>query len=170
MIWAQAHGRAIGRDGTIPWHVPEDAAHFRTLTMGAPVIMGRRTWDSLEPRFQPLPGRRNIVVTRNRAFAAEGAEAAHSVDAAIALAANPTPAWPDPPSVVWIMGGAELYAAALPFASRVELTELDLPLPDADAVAPALDTAWAVASSDPAAPAWHTSRTGIPYRFTSLVR
>ena len=75
LIWAQARGGVIGKDGAMPWHLPEDLAHFKRTTLGCPVIMGRKTWDSLPPKFRPLPGRRNIVVTRNTQWQADGAEA-----------------------------------------------------------------------------------------------
>ena len=91
LIWAQSVARPgqpsiIGRDGRLPWHLPEDLAHFRAVTRGHPVIMGRRTWDSLPPRFRPLPQRRNIVLTADRDWSAPGAEAAANPDAALKLA------------------------------------------------------------------------------------
>ena len=85
LIWAEARGGVIGKDGAMPWHVPEDLAHFRAATMGDPVIMGRRTWESFPPRFRPLPGRRNIVVTRNDSWQDDGAERAVSLDQALEL-------------------------------------------------------------------------------------
>lgn len=85
MIWAQGHGRAIGRDGTMPWHIPEDLRFFQRVTMGHPVIMGRRTWGSLGERYRPLPGRANIVVSRNLQFEAPGATVVRSLDEAINL-------------------------------------------------------------------------------------
>ena len=86
MVAAIARGGVIGSDGTVPWHLPEDMAFFRDLTTGHPVVMGRRTWDSLPDRFRPLPGRRNIVVTRNPAWKDEGAERAGSLEEALRLA------------------------------------------------------------------------------------
>ena len=85
LVWAQGHDGAIGRDNTIPWHVPEDMARFKELTIGYPVIMGRKTWDSLPPRFRPLPGRLNVVITRQPHWLAEGAQVAHSLQEALAL-------------------------------------------------------------------------------------
>lgn len=117
LIAAVPRNLAIGRDGGLIWHESEDQKHFRRVTMGCPVIMGRKTWDSLPPRFRPLPGRRNIVVTRNAAWQAEGAEPADSLDAALAQAG-------DAPKV-FVIGGAELYALALPRADELELTEVD---------------------------------------------
>ena len=117
LIAAMARGRVIGRGNALPWHLPEDMAHFRAVTRGHPVIMGRKTWDSLPERFRPLPGRRNLVVTRNAAWQAAGAEAMPSFDAAMAATAGA--------ARVFVIGGAELYAAALPHADTLLLTEID---------------------------------------------
>lgn len=158
LIWAQASGGVIGADGGMPWNVPEDLAHFRDLTMGSPVVMGRRTWDSIEPRFRPLRGRRNIVVTRDPAFTADGADVAHSLDDALALDDSP-----------WIMGGAQLYAAAIDRAARLEVTEIALTV-DGDAFAPAIDfSVWQPTPLTADAP-WLTSRTGLDYRFLTYTR
>jgi dihydrofolate reductase len=118
LLAAVARGGVIGRDGTIPWHLPEDMARFRELTTGHAVVMGRRTWDSLPDRFRPLPGRRNVVVTRNPEWSAEGAERAGSLEEALALVADE--------ERVFVIGGAEIYAAALPYADELLLTEIDL--------------------------------------------
>ena len=160
LIWAQASNGVIGRDGGIPWRLPEDLAHFKELTLGHPVVMGRRTWESLPPRFRPLEGRRNIVVTRSPEFEAEGAEVAHSLDAALALAAGAP--------LVWVIGGGELYRAALPLATRAEVTELRDAV-EGDTHAPELDASWALAVADPA-DGWHESRDGIAYRFLRFER
>ena len=117
IIAAVARNGCIGRDNGLPFHLPEDQRHFRRVTMGCPVIMGRKTWDSLPARFRPLPGRRNIVVTRNPDWRANGAEAAHSLHAALALASSEPRAF--------IIGGAELYRQALPLADELVLTEID---------------------------------------------
>lgn len=159
VIWAEAHGGVIGRDGGMPWHVPEDLAHFRDKTTGAAVIMGRRTWESFPDRFRPLPGRRNIVVTGDDEWSADGAERARSLDAALALVAGATS--------VWVIGGARLFAEALGRADVLEVTELDLDVAG-DTFAPDR-SAWAVANSDPS-DGWARSRTGVPYRFLTLVR
>jgi dihydrofolate reductase len=127
LIAAVARNRVIGRGGELVWHESEDQKHFRRVTMGCPVIMGRRTWDSLPARFRPLPGRRNVVVTRNANWQAEGAERAASLDNALALVA-------DAPKV-FVIGGAELYALALPQADELVLTEIDADL-DGDTLFP----------------------------------
>lgn len=167
LIWAEARGGVIGRDGGMPWHVPEDLAHFREVTTGAPVIMGRRTWESFPERFRPLPGRRNIVVTTNDAWADAGAERAASLDHALALAAT-GPAGSAPAPEAWVIGGARLFAEALPRADVLEVTELDLEVADGDTFAPERP-GWAVARREPA-DEWAVSRTGVPYRFLTLVR
>lgn len=125
LIAAVARDGAIGRDNALPWHLPEDLAHFRRQTQGAPVVMGRHTWDSLPPKFRPLPGRRNLVVTRQPDWQAAGAERAGSLAAAVALAG-------DAPRV-FVIGGAMLYRQALPMADELVLTEVDHAYPDADA-------------------------------------
>lgn len=168
LIWAEARGAdgrgAIGRDGDMPWHLPEDLAHFKRTTLGAPVIMGRRTWESLPERFRPLPGRENIVVTRDpdHDSAREGATVAHSLEAAIEAAAAADPA-PDP---AWVMGGGQLYQAAMPLADELMVTRIDLEVPDADTFAPEIGPEWRLA--DPGTPL--TSKTGLGYRFERWVR
>ena len=157
LIWAQAADGVIGEAGSIPWHLPEDLAHFKEITLGGSVIMGRRTWDSLPERFRPLAGRRNIVITRQPQWRAEGASVVHSLTEALAAAA---------PDLVWVIGGGDIYAQALPLASRLEVTEVDLDVAG-DTRAPAVDPA-AWRSTD--ATDWLESRTGIRYRFVSYVR
>jgi dihydrofolate reductase len=154
LIWAQSTSGVIGRDGAIPWHLPEDLARFKTLTMGHTVVMGRRTWDSLPERFRPLPGRRNVVLTRNRDFAAPGADVVGSIDDAI-------------DEQTWVIGGSEIYHLALSAATRCEVTEveIDLRLQDGDALAPVLDKSWIGTSGH-----WHDSSSGLRYRFHSYLR
>ena len=118
LVAAVAHGGVIGDGPRIPWHLPEDLAFFRDLTMGHAVVMGRRTWDSLPDRFRPLPGRRNVVITRNAAWTADGAERAASLDEALNLF--------DGSAEVFVIGGSEIFAAALPRADSLFLTELEL--------------------------------------------
>lgn len=154
LIWAQSTAGVIGRDGTLPWRLPEDMAHFRDVTAGRPVIMGRRTWESLPDRFRPLPGRRNIVVSRRVNLTLEGAEVAGSVSAAIELAG---------PEQAWVIGGAQAYAAALPFAGLALVTEIDVDV-DGDTYAPDL-RGWRLDDSGE----WRTSTTGLRYRFLRYV-
>jgi dihydrofolate reductase len=114
LIVARARNGVIGRDGALPWRLPEDLAHFKRTTMGRPVVMGRKTWESIG---RPLPGRRNIVVSRQAGFVAAGAEVAPSLEAALALCAGEAD--------VFVIGGAQLYAAALARAGRLIVTEID---------------------------------------------
>jgi len=130
LVLAMAENGVIGKDGALPWRIPEDMRHFKALTMGKPCIMGRKTWDSLPKK--PLPGRANIVVTRDRNFHAEGAIVAHSLDEAFARAGNA--------EEIAIIGGAEIYAAALPHAHRIYLTEVHAAF-EGDASMPPFDRA-----------------------------
>lgn len=155
LIWAEAHGRVIGAGGTMPWHLKEDMRRFRALTDGAPVVMGRRTWDSLPERFRPLPGRENIVVTRQADWSAPGARTAHSLEEALAASSAPT---------TWVMGGGELYRQALPLADRIERTELDLDV-EGDTLAPDPGAGWAAEAGE-----WQTAENGLRYRFVTLRR
>lgn len=157
LIYAQAANAVIGKDGTMPWHLPEDLAHFRQRTQGCAVVMGRTTWDSLPERFRPLPGRTNIVVTRNPAWQAAGAIAAHSLPEALAEAARHS-------ATVWVIGGAQIYAQALPLADAVEVTEIARDF-EGDAYAPTLGSEWVEASRSEA-----LSRSGLPYAFVRYVR
>ncbi|WP_246230691.1 dihydrofolate reductase [Mycolicibacterium sediminis] len=155
LIWAQSTSGVIGRDGGIPWRLPEDQARFKELTLGQTVVMGRLTWDSLPATVRPLPGRRNVVVTRQGDFVADGATVVGDLEAALTE--------PD----TWVIGGARIYVAALPRATRCEVTEVDVDLPreDDDAVAPVLDEQWVCTDGD-----WLTSASGVRYRFSSYVR
>ncbi|MBE7416390.1 MAG: dihydrofolate reductase [Ideonella sp.] len=120
LIAAVARNGVIGRDGALPWHLAADLQRFRELTRQCPVVMGRRTWDSLPTRYRPLPGRSNIVVTRRAGWSAEGAQAAASLAAALALAQLHLGSTRQ----VFVIGGAQLYEQALPLADVLELTEL----------------------------------------------
>ena len=121
LIAAVARNGVIGGNNRLLWRLPEDQRFLRQRTMGHPVIMGRRTWDSLPERFRPLPGRLNVVVTRQAAWRSGGAITANSVEQALALARES----PETRGPVYILGGAELYEAALPFADELVLTEID---------------------------------------------
>ncbi|WP_426515036.1 dihydrofolate reductase [Diaminobutyricibacter sp. McL0618] len=157
LIWAEARGGVIGAGGTMPWHLPEDLAHFRAVTGDSTVVMGRRTWESLPERFRPLPGRQNIVVTRQAEWRAEGASTAHSLDEAITASGT------DADATIWVIGGAELYASAITRADRLDVTEIDLDV-EGDTFAPTIGDEWTAAHCDPPT-GWHVSRTGLRYRF-----
>ncbi|HQV90896.1 MAG TPA: dihydrofolate reductase [Phycicoccus sp.] len=149
LIAALGRNRIIGRDGTMPWHLPEDLKHFKALTMGHPMVMGRKTFDSIG---RPLPGRRSIVITRDREWRVPGVEVAHSFDEALDLAG--------PADRVFVIGGGEVYAVALPFADHLELTEVDAE-PEGDTWFPEWDPAqWREVARD--------QRDG--YAFVSLER
>ena len=133
LIYARSRNGVIGRDGQLPWHLPADLAHFKQTTLGQAVVMGRKTWDSLPERFRPLPGRTNIVITRQTDWHAPGTLVAHSLEQAMSLCPAPGP--------LWVIGGAEIYAQALPLASTVVVTEIDVEV-QGDAHAPKLGTEW----------------------------
>ncbi|MFB0934610.1 MAG: dihydrofolate reductase [Propionivibrio sp.] len=116
LIAAVARNRVIGKDNQLLWHLPGDMRHFRETTRGKPVIMGRRTWESLPEKFRPLPGRLNVVVSRDPRYAAPGATLAGSLEDAIEIAGSA--------EETFVIGGAELYRQALPFANRLYLTEI----------------------------------------------
>src|SRR4051812_13109387 len=158
VVWAQAANGVIGEHGALPWHLPEDLAHFRALTTGSTVLMGRATWDSLPARFRPLPDRANVVLTRDPSWAADGARRAGSVEQAVA----------DAVGAVWVIGGASVYAAALPLAERAEVTELREAFAG-DVTAPRLGAEWAETTREPAE-GWRTSRTGLAFRTRSFRR
>jgi dihydrofolate reductase len=159
LIAAVARDGAIGRDNDLLWNDPRDQKHFRTTTLGCPVIMGRRTWDSLPARFRPLPGRRNIVVTRNAAWQAPGAEVAHSLAQALTLVADVPKAF--------VMGGGQLYAEALPLADELELTEVDASF-EADTFFPAWDRSAFTEARREAHPA--TEPAQHPFAFVTYQR
>ena len=160
MIWAEARGGAIGRNGEMPWHLPEDLAHFKHSTLGDPVIMGRRTWESLPERFRPLPGRENFVVTRDASYSALGAAVRSSLQAAID-AAEQTGS-----ETTWIMGGGELYRAAMPLADELVITRIGLDVDDADTFAPELGSEWLLADAGES----RVSKMGLEYRFERWTR
>lgn len=164
MVWAQAHDRVIGDGLAMPWHIPADMEHFVATTRGRTVIMGRGTWDSLAPQFRPLPRRRNIVLSRDPAWHAPGAEHAVSMQEALQRAAHDAD----------IIGGGTVYAVALDWAQECIVTDIDAAA-TGTVVAPRLDarhwqiaaaTAWAMASDA------HLHGIGQPlrYRFIRYVR
>lgn len=156
-IVACGHERAIGVAGAIPWRLREDMKHFKEQTMGHPVIMGRKTWESLPKR--PLPGRRNIVVTRNAGYDASGAEVTGSIEEAIA--ACPLSEIPV------IIGGEQIYRQALPYCTRVIVTRVDVEVPDADAFFPELSSdEWGCEEEGEIL----VSENGIHYRFVTYMR
>ena len=156
LIYARARNGVIGKDNQMPWHLPEDLAHFKRVTLGQPVIMGRKTWDSLPARFRPLPGRLNSVVTRQTDWQSDGALRAASIEDAMRLCGDA----PD----AWIMGGAEIYRQAEPLASTAVVTEIDQDF-EGDAFAPTLGPAWSELHREA-----HTSASGMAYAFVTYQR
>jgi dihydrofolate reductase len=128
LVVAYASNGAIGRDSELPWRLPTDMRHFRELTEGGAVLMGRRTWESIPERFRPLPNRRNLVLSGDQGYAAPGAEVFASLDAALEACAREC----------FVIGGAQTYAEALPLAGRVHATEIETDV-EADTFFPALD-------------------------------
>jgi len=124
LIAAVARNGVIGKDNGLLWRLPEDLAFFKRTTLGSPVIMGRRTWDSLPPRFRPLPGRANIVLTRQPGWRADGALVAHDLEQALELALESVASNPHGLRA-FVIGGAELYALAMPHVDELVLTEID---------------------------------------------
>lgn len=156
LIYARARNGVIGKDNQMPWHLPEDLAHFKRVTLGQPVIMGRKTWDSLPPRFRPLPGRLNIVVTRQSDWRSDGALRAGSIEEALRLCGQA----PD----AWVMGGAEIYRQAEPLASTAVVTEIDQDF-EGDAFAPTLGAHWSELQRQA-----HTTASGMGYAFVTYQR
>jgi len=156
LIYARAANGVIGQQGRLPWHLPEDLAHFKRSTLGCPVIMGRKTWDSLPPKFRPLPGRTNVVITRQDDWCEDGVLTAHSLQAALDACASHAD--------VWVIGGAQIYAQALPLASTVEVTDIELDV-EGDAFAPALGAEWTPTRRES-----HVSAIGVRFHFLTYTR
>jgi dihydrofolate reductase len=156
LIYARARNGVIGRNNALPWHLPEDLAHFKRTTLGCPVLMGRKTWDSLPPRFRPLPGRINAVLTRNENFNEIGTKRFISIESALYYLNDH--------AEVWVIGGAQIYAAALPLAQRAVLTEIDADF-EGDTFAPVLGPEWQATSREQ-----HVATNGLHYSFVTWER
>lgn len=167
LIWAQTKNGVIGKDGSMPWHLPEDLKHFSKLTTGHPVIMGRKTWESFPDKYRPLPGRTNIVVTRNEEWAstpeAEGATVVSSLDDAL-LESQFAPGG----QKVWIIGGGEIFDQSMGLANLAVITIIDADF-EGDTFAPELGDDWTFDTMAPA-DGWLTANNGTNYRFTSWRR
>ena len=156
LIVAQDSKNGIAKNGRLPFKCTNDMRHFKETTSGSVVIMGRKTWDSLPPAFRPLPKRANLVLTRQRQWAAPGAHPCASVPEAWALAQQLQPE----ASTLWVIGGAQLYAQALPLAHRVERTVIALDAPG-DTWAPTLSSPpWSLVQREA-----HVSASGLRYAF-----
>ncbi len=156
LIYARAANGVIGKNGALPWHLPEDMVHFKRTTAGCPVIMGRKTWDSLPPRFRPLPGRTNIVLTRQPDWNADGAVHAANLRDALAQCAHE--------GEVWVIGGAQIYREALPLAQRAVVTEIAQDF-EGDALAPELDAQWTRVACEN-----NASSNGLRFAFVTYER
>jgi dihydrofolate reductase len=155
IILARARNGVIGRAGQMPWKLPEDLAHFKQITLGQAVIMGRKTWVSIPARFRPLPGRDNWVITRQTDWHCAGVRVAHSLPDVLSqlpLGSHP-----------WVIGGGEIYAQALPLATLAVVTEIDLHVDDGDAWAPEFGPEWIEFDRQS-----HVSATGLAYDFVKL--
>lgn len=161
MIWAQTVDGIIGHEGTMPWHLPEDMKHFKNTTLGHPVIMGRRTWASIPPKFRPFSGRTNIVLTSETQTASEAAEAGASV-AGSPQEALDAAATADGSAEIWICGGGEVYTAYEPLADTAVVTVINTDAAG-DTRAPRLSPAWTLTLSEPAQ-GWLTAANGTEYR------
>ena len=157
LIYARAANGVIGLNNQMPWHLPEDLAHFKRTTLGCPVLMGRKTWESIPAKFRPLPGRANLVITRQPDWQAEGAHVVHSLEEGLTLALAHCPEGKD----LWVMGGAEIYAQAAPIAEEAVVTEIEADY-EGDAFAPQLGAGWQEISR-----ASHVSSTGLKFSFVT---
>lgn len=155
LVWAQANGGVIGNAGGIPWRLPEDQARFKELTLGSAVLMGRLTWESLPASVRPLPGRRNLVLTTDSVWGEQGAERVDSIESAVRLVDGD----------LWVIGGAAVYATALPLAGRVEVTYVDLAC-EGDVHAPELGSDWQPTVEGD----WLVSESGLRYKLLTFER
>ena len=167
LIWAQTTSGVIGKDGDMPWNLPEDLQHFTKVTSGHPVIMGRKTWLSFPEKYRPLPNRTNIVITRQDGWGgtpeAEGAVVVKSMDDAL-LESQFAPGF----ETVWILGGGEIFEQSTDLANVAVVTTIDVEA-TGDTYAPDLDETWEAAASVPP-DGWLTAANGTRYRFTKWVR
>ena len=157
LIYARAANGVIGLNNQMPWHLPEDLAHFKRTTLGCPVLMGRKTWESIPAKFRPLPGRANLVITRQPDWQAEGAHVVHSLEEGLTLALAHCPEGKD----LWVMGGAEIYAQAASIAEEAVVTEIEADY-EGDAFAPQLGAGWQEVSRES-----HVSSTGLKFSFVT---
>ena len=155
-VVAVSRNGVIGRDGGLPWHISTDLKRFKAITMGKPLIMGRKTWDSLPPRFRPLPGRANLVITRQEGWHAQGAQTFAGLQQALEFCKE----FAD----VWVIGGAQLFAQAPPLADTAVVTEIDAEF-EGDAYAPQFGPRWTEVAREA-----HVSSTGLRFSFVTYHR
>ena len=159
LIFARAQNGVIGNHNALPWHLPEDMAHFKRLTTGCPVIMGRKTWDSLPPRFRPLPHRTNIVLTQQENWNENGVQRLSSVQETLQFCEQLKSTQPHQP--IWVIGGAAIYDQFLPHAYRAYVTEIHQNF-EGDAFAPQFGTEWLESARED-----HTSVNGLAFSFVT---
>ena len=159
LIFARARNGVIGNHNALPWHLPEDMAHFKRTTQGCPVIMGRKTWASLPEKFRPLPGRTNIVLTRG-VWNEIRAKSSSDINSSLLLCEQISPT----PAEVWVIGGAQIYEQTLPLARRAVVTEIDQDF-EGDAFAPTFGPEWTESHRER-----HIAASGLPYSFVTLER
>lgn len=159
LIWAMSRDRTIGRGNALPWHLPEDLKYFKRVTLGKPIIMGRKTWESIG---RPLPGRSNIVISRDPNFHAEGVRVVHTLEQALSLAHSIGVI--DGSDEVVVIGGAQIYALTLPKADRLYLTEVHAQV-EGDAHFPDFDeTQWQELAREE-----HAASDANPYAYSFIV-
>lgn len=159
LIFARARNGVIGRGNALPWHLPEDLAHFKRTTQGCPVIMGRKTWESIPEKFRPLPGRTNIVLTRG-IWNELRAKSSSDINSSLQKCEQIVPV----PAEVWVIGGAQIYRETLPLARRAVITEIDQDF-EGDAFAPTFGPEWKETQRES-----HIGTNGLPYSFVTLER
>lgn len=169
LIYACSKKGVIGHNNQLPWHLPEDLAHFKKLTTGQTVLMGRKTWDSLPVAFKPLPNRLNLVMTRTKDWHAPGAVTVNSIEMAQEHHRQhceqlQKETLSSTPPAIWVIGGAQIYAQTLTQAQCVEMTEIDLDV-SGDAFAPELGQEWREIHREE-----HISSKGVPFRFLTFNR
>jgi len=157
LVVAMSENGVIGASGAIPWRIPEDLRRFKSLTLGKPILMGRKTWDSFPKK--PLPGRSNIVITRQGGWQAQGARVVHSLDDALALAGE------ENPEQIMIIGGAQIYAQALPLAARIELTLVQADFAGDTMMPPFDKNVWRETAREN-----HATPGGLGYAYVTLER
>jgi dihydrofolate reductase len=156
IIFARASNGVIGKENTLPWYIPEDMKRFKELTAGSTVIMGRKTYDSLPAKFKPLPGRTNVVITRQKDWNQQGVVVAYSAEEALTLCPKDKD--------IWVIGGSEIYCMFMEYAQQIEITEIEKEF-DGDAFSPKLDSDWEMTDKTET-----KESNGLFYHFTTYTR
>ena len=154
IILARARNGTIGQNNSLPWHLPEDLAHFKTTTMGSPVIMGRKTWESIPEKFRPLPGRMNFIISNSFSIDSKDAKVVKNIDEALRIMGRDKD--------LWVIGGAQVYAQCMGLASQAVITEIEADF-EGDALAPIFDESWTELKRSR-----HTAANGLVYSIIYL--